>query len=147
MTSGSYSFLFPCGNSSEMGTVWLEAAVGAWCDAVGSPGEGQPAGKGQLVPSSPAPLRKWLPRPHCGPLLQPAVMLELNRAVKCGKDVLQRLCLVGSHWAESSMGYRKIMFIKNKSLLAFKSALIAFTLKDTGCPPAPVLSSQLETGQ
>lgn len=74
-------------------------------------------------------------------------MLELNRAVKRGKDVLQRLCLVGSHWAESSMDYKRITFIKNKSLLLFKSALIAFTFKDTGCPPALVLSSQLETGQ
>lgn len=42
---------------------------------------------------------------------------------------------------------RKITSIKNKSLLALKSALVAFTLKDTGCSPDPVLSSQLETGQ
>jgi len=45
------------------------------------------------------------------------------------------------------LDYRKITFNNNKSLLAFKSALIVFTLKDAGCPPAPVLSSQLETGQ
>lgn len=55
-----------------MGPVWLEAAVGAWCDAVGSPGEGQPGGKGQLVPSSPAPplqivpwATPWPPPPAC----------------------------------------------------------------------------------
>lgn len=141
VTSASYSFLFPGGNSSE-------TEQSAWRLLwVHSPEEGWLGGKRQLIPSTPAPLQKWFPRPCCDPLLQPVAVLELSRAVKCGKGVLQRLYLAGSRWVKSSMGSGKITCIKNKSLLALKSALVAFTLKDTGCPPDPVLSSQLETGQ
>lgn len=139
MTSGSYSFLFPRGKGSAMGTVWLAATEGC-------PGEGWPGGKGELVPSSPAPLCRWLPS-LTRDLPQPVVMPELNRVVKLSKDVLQRLWLLGSHWAKSPMDYRKIMFIKNKSLLEFKSDLIVFTLKDSGRSLALVLSSKLEAEQ
>lgn len=89
------------------------------------------------------------PQQPCSPLKTPpcaTLWLPPPGAAKCGKDILQWLCLMGIHWAESSMDYRKITFIKNKRLLAFASALIVFTLKDTGCPLAPVLGSQLEIG-
>lgn len=115
-----------------MATVWLEAAVGLvrCC--------GFPWGRGSLSPADLFPSEMgdtpWLP---------PPALLELSGAVKCRKDIPEQLCLS----AESSMDYRKITFIKIKRLLAFTSALVTFTLQDTGYPPALVLSTQLETGQ
>lgn len=43
--------------------------------------------------------------------------------------------------------HKKIRSVKDKSLVGFKLALTAFTTKIIGCPPAPALSSWLETSR